>query len=233
MVDIICQQEAAARFIARHLYSFFVADEPPVPEWPYTDPQDPAAIDALTQAYFDSGGNITAMLRTLFNSNFFRDEATWYRKVKSPVELVAGVLRLTGEFDRPRREMLDRYQQAIFMGQFLNNPPSVEGWHQGTDWIDTGSLVERINFASQQLGDTAKPGVQAMVEKIASNPSAVSPDMLVDACLDQVGAITVSEATRRELVDFASVVGNSNGADHGRIAEVLQMVASTHEFQRA
>ena len=116
------------------------------------------------------------------------------------------------------------------MGQFLNNPPSVEGWHQGVDWIDTGSLVERINFASQQLGDAAKPGVSAMVERIADSPSAGSPEMLVDACLDQVGAITVSEETRRELVDFASVAGGS-GAAH--VAEVLQMVASTHEFQRA
>ena len=67
------------------------------------------------------------MLRALFNSDFFKDESVRYRKVKSPVELVAGVLRLTGEFDRPRKEILDRYQQSIFMGQFLNNPPSVEG----------------------------------------------------------------------------------------------------------
>ena len=215
------------------MYSFFVADEPPVPEWPYTEPQDPEAIDLLVQAYFDSGYNIAAMLRVLFNAEFFKDEAIWYRKVKSPVELVAGVLRLTGEFDRPRKEILDRYQQAVFMGQFLNNPPSVEGWHQGIDWIDTGSLVERINFASQQLGDTAKPGVSAMVERIAETPSAVSPEMLVDACLDQVGAIQVSEETRRELVDFASVVGSPDDAGHGRVAEVLQMVASTHEFQRA
>ena len=29
IVDIICDQQATARFIARHMYSFFVADEPP------------------------------------------------------------------------------------------------------------------------------------------------------------------------------------------------------------
>ena len=236
VVDIICQSEATARFISRHMYSFFVADEPPVPEWPYTEPDNPAAIDLLTQAYFDSGYNITAMLRVLFNSDCFRAESNWYRKVKSPVELVAGVLRLTGEFDRPRKQILERYQQAVFMGQFLNNPPSVEGWHQGTDWIDTGSLVERINFASQQLGDTAKPGVQTIIDRIAdSNPAGVSPEVLVDACLDQVGAIVVSEDTRHELVDFASIIGHgdSPAASRERIAEVLQMVASTHEFQRA
>ena len=218
------------------MYSFFVADEPPAPEWPYTPPEDPAAIELLSRTYFDSGYNISAMLRTLFTADFFREPAVWYRKVKSPVELVAGLLRLTGEFDRPRKEILDRYQQAIFMGQYLNNPPSVEGWHQGTDWIDTGSLVERVNFASQQLGDPTKPGVQAMIDRIAASESAVSPEALVDACLEQVGAIAVSENTRHELVNFASLVktdGPERGASRSRIGALLQMVAATHEFQRA
>ena len=35
IIDIICKQKATSRFIARHMYSFFVEDEPPVPEWPY------------------------------------------------------------------------------------------------------------------------------------------------------------------------------------------------------
>ena len=154
---------------------------------------------------------------------------------------MAGVLRLTSEFDRPRKEILDRYQQAVFMGQYLNNPPSVEGWHQGTDWIDTGSLVERINFSSQQLGDVNRPGVQAMIYRIeAAGVPLDSSESLVDACLDQIGAISVSEDTRQELVNFASSVGSSgvrsgslDQAGRQRIAEVIQMVASTQEFQRA
>lgn len=69
-VRIICEQEATARFVARHLYHFFVADELPVPQWPHESPRDPAAIDALVKAYFDSGHNIKAMLEVLFNSDF-------------------------------------------------------------------------------------------------------------------------------------------------------------------
>ena len=42
IIDIICEEESTARFIARHMYHFFVADEPPVPSWPYTPPRDPA-----------------------------------------------------------------------------------------------------------------------------------------------------------------------------------------------
>ena len=235
VIDIICQQEATARFIARHLYSYFVADELPVPEWPYNPPRDPEAIEQLVRAYFDSNYDISAVLRVLFNSGFFRSQDCWYAKVKSPVELVAGVLRLTGEFDRPRREILDRYSQASFMGQVLNDPPSVEGWHQGTDWLDTGTLVERVNFASQQIGDPAKPGVQAMIDRIGADTARIgTPEGLIDACLDQIGAVTVDEKTLKILVDFvAQNAGASDDGDRKRIAEALQMVASTQQFQRS
>ena len=238
IIHIICQQEATARFISRHLYSFFVSDEPPIPEWRYTPPTNPEAIDELTRVYFDSNYDISAMLRALFNSSYFQSQDSWYSKVKSPVELVAGVLRLTGEFNRPRREIIDRHFQASYMGQFLNNPPSVEGWHQGTDWLDTGTLVERVNFASQQIGDSTKPGIQAMIERIASTPNNVaSPENLISVCLEEMGVISVEEDTMKVLIDFASqghdqpINASNDGAQ--KISAALQMVASTKEFQRS
>ena len=229
IIRIICEREATARFIARHMYHFFVADEPPVPSWPYTPPRDPDAIDALTQAYFDSGHDIRAMLDVLFNSDFFKSEDIRYEKVKGPAEFVAGVLRLTGEFDRPRREILDRYFQMNFMGQMLTNPPSVEGWHQGVEWIDTGTLIERINFASEQFGDTAKPGVRAMVRDIMSQDSDPSPDALVEMCLDRLGAIAISDDTREILLQIA----NQGPHSQDKIAQILRLTTATHEFQRA
>ena len=238
IIHIICQQEATARFISRHLYSFFVSDEPPIPEWRYTPPTNPEAIDELTRVYFDSNYDISAMLRALFNSSYFQSQDSWYSKVKSPVELVAGVLRLTGEFNRPRREIINRYFQASYMGQFLNNPPSVEGWHQGTDWLDTGTLVERVNFASQQIGDSTKPGIQAMIERIASTPNNVaSPENLISVCLEEMGVISVEEDTMKVLIDFASQGHDQpiNASNDGsqKISAALQMVASTKEFQRS
>ena len=160
IVNIICQQDATARFIARHMYHFFVADEPPVPAWPYTPPRDEDAIETLAKAYFDSGYDIIEMLRVLFNSDFFKAEDARYDKVKGPAEFAVGILRMTREFELPNREMINRFRQINWMGQELNNPPSVEGWHQGAEWIDTGTLMERINFASEQLGDLSKPGVR-------------------------------------------------------------------------
>ena len=145
IVDIICKQPATAKFLARHMYNFFVADEPPVTQWPYTEPRDPEAIAILTKSYFESNYSIREMLRVLFNSTFFKSRNCWYEKVKSPAELVSGILRLTGEFDKPDPKLQSAAFEMATMGQSLLNPPSVEGWHSGLEWIDTGNLVERIN----------------------------------------------------------------------------------------
>ena len=240
IIDIICRQPATAAFIARHMYHFFVADEPPVPQWPYVEPQNPEAIEVLSKAYFESDYDIGHMLYTLFTSDFFKSEDSWYARVKSPAEVVTGVLRLTGEFHRPRRQIVERQQQMTWMGQYLINPPSVEGWHEGLEWIDTGTFVERLNFASSQLGNTDHPGVKSMIERVATNGgSSIGPAELVDRCLDEIGMVSVSDDTRASLVDYAADAGELaadpelSDENRERVAQLLQMIAATHEFQRA
>ena len=125
------------------------------------------------------------------------------------------------------------------MGQTLLNPPSVEGWHQGVEWIETGSLIERLNFASQQLGDMEKPGVRALIQNIMADKEAItSAKKLVDRCLDQLGAIEVSPDTKSVLVEFAEnqlpasdSVQPLEGTKQ-KISELLRLVATVPEFQR-
>ena len=241
VVDIICRQPATARFISRHMYHFFVADEPPVPQWPYEPPRDPGAIEVLSQAYIDSDYDIRSMLRVLFNSDFFKSESCWYEKVKSPSELVTGVLRLTEAFDTPRRETVAKRMRMEFMGQTLNNPPSVEGWDGGLAWIDTGALVERMNFASEELGDARTPGSQALMRRLtADNGGTIKPERLVDVCLEHLGAISVQDETRSRLVEYAAENGDIHvdGLEldekaRRSVAGVVQLIAATPEFQRA
>ena len=241
IIDIICRQEATARFIARHLYHFFVADEPPVPSWPYTPPRDEHAIDTLAQAYFDSDYDITEMLRVLFNSDFFKAENARYEKVKGPAEFAVGILRMTREFEIPNREMINRFRQINWMGQELNNPPSVEGWHQGLEWIDTGTLMERINFASEQLGDLNKPGVRQMVDSIVadsnggvsdgsvSGGNGARSEAMVSRCLEQMGELSVSDDTRAALRSIAG----QDGDERQNVAQMLRLTAASEEFQRS
>ncbi len=241
VLDMICRQPATARFLARHLYNFFVADEVPVPSWRLTPPKDMEAIGRMEQAYFDSGYEIKAMLKVLFNSDFFKSEAVRYAKVKSPAEMVAGLMRLVGEHREIKPGIFEISQEPKYMGMDLMNPPTVEGWHTGHEWIDSGTLVERINFAAEHLGNTQLPGVKSMVDRLmASRSGPLSPEQFVDGCLDLVGPLEVAAETHRELVAHAQRGGEAKHrspaekADFTRRAgEMFQMIAATAEFQFA
>ena len=182
-------QPATARFISRHLYNFFVADEPQVPSWNDVSPRDPEAIDALCDSYFESNGDIRVMLRTLFNSDFFRDAR--FAKVKSPSELVAGTIKLAGTHTFPEPSLHGAPAAAGLMGQHLMTPPTVEGWHTGREWIDCGTLAERVNFAVNELADRSLPGLRAIADRLASEERPLTPDEFVDRTLDLVGPMSV------------------------------------------
>ncbi len=241
-VDIICQQEATGRFIARHLYHFFVADEPPVPQWPHVPPRDPEAIDIMTEAYFESDYSIKEMLYAMFTADFFKSESARFARIKSPAEMVVGTMRLAGGLEAPSDDAYMAAATCANMGQALLNPPSVEGWQGGVEWINTGSYVQRVNFASMVLNDPDKPGIRDIIDHIKAYAAgeSLSPDELVDRCLDILGPLEVCEQTRHGLIDYAAKHGHVNFADElssanaeGAILSVTQLVVATQEYQMA
>ncbi len=237
VIDIVVKQPATARFLARHLYNFFVADEPQVPSWNITPPNDPDAIDQLIAAYDESDGDIRAMLRALFNSKFFKDAR--FSRVKSPAELVIGTARLAGNFEGPRPGFNSLAFECAYQGQELLNPPSVESWHTGTEWIDGGALVRRVNFAANLLGDVTLPGVQLIIGDLR-NMGPLDPGGFVNGCLDLVGPMEVSEATRAELLDMAREGGDLLWDTEANIREsekragvMLALIAASRDYQFA
>ena len=241
VIDIIVKQPATARFISRHLYNFFVEDEVQVPSWATEPPKNEEAIQRLSRVFMESGGQLRAVLSELFNSDFFK-RATAFKKVKSPTELVAGVLKQTGEFSSPSPGI---YTLAIttlngsltegplaIMGQRLMNPPTVEGWHTGHEWIDSGTLSERIGFVESQFEDINKPGVQDMVNRIGDLDA--DPAALVDRCLDILGGISVSDQTYASLADYARELREIKADEDGAgVHNLLQMTASSVDYQFA
>ena len=237
IIDIICRQPATARFIARHVYDFFVADEPPVPGWRQTPPRDTEAIHMLEKAYRDSGYNIKAMLQVLFTSNFFKSEEVHFQKVKSPAEVVAGTARLVGDHQEINPDLLEISHEPKYMGMDLINPPTVEGWHTGREWIDSGTLVERINFVSSMVGNTSLPGVQSIISRLMTQGTTTG-EQLVDGCLDLMGPMDVPGDVKGELVSYAREGGplrystEQERADFNRrVAEMMQMIGATAEYQ--
>ena len=231
VIDIIVKQPATARFISRHMYNFFVADEAQVPAWMDTPPRDLEVIKMLEDEYFSSGYDIKSMLRALFHSDAFKNAR--FSRIKGPIETVIGTLRLVGDWDTPKPGFEIIFDEMKHMGQEILNPPSVEGWHTGKEWIDGGTLVRRINFIADYVGDLTQPGIQDIVRKLQAQAPVVSPTGLVDGCLRLLGCYELEAETREMLVKHAEKSGDLPTGDRdfpGQVTQMLQMIVATKEY---
>ena len=198
-------------------------------------------IESMMASYHESDYELRSVLRTLFTSDYFKSEKARFARMKAPVEVVVGAVRQAGGYDTPTIGVEQLPSQAGFRGQGLLQPPTVEGWHEGVEWIESGSLVERVNFASKQVSEVSRPGVRAIIDRIATdNGGVLSPEELVDKCLDLLGPIPASEETRSSLIEYASANGDVDLRRHQpgddaeqRVGDVLRLVASSREFQLA
>ncbi len=229
IIEIIARQEATARFVCTRLFQYFAADE--------VDEEGEPVIASMMQTYFDSNHEIRPVLRTLFNSDYFKSEKARFARVKGPVELVVGAVRLAGSYQSPTQGIEQVARQAVYMGQGLLQPPSVEGWHEGIEWVDSGALVERVNFVAHELANVENPGVRNIIDRLADE-GVLSPPAFVDRCLDLMGPMEVSEETRASLVEFAAHQGDLSLQGHQpgdeaekRVGGLLSLASATKEFQ--
>ena len=233
IVDIIAKQEATARFVSTRMFQYFAADE--------VNEDGEKVIDEMIKSYFDSGYEMRSVLRTLFNSEYFKSENARWARVKGPVELVIGAVRLAGSYREPTPGIEQVARQAVYMGQGLLQPPSVEGWHEGIEWVDSGALVERVNFVAHEFANVQNPGVRRIIERLANdNGGSFTPEALVEKCLDLIGPVEVSDATRNALLEYAEHLGEISLKDHQEgddaekgVAGLLSLAAATKEFQLA
>ncbi len=237
IMGIIVDQPASPRFLARHLYRFFVADEVQVSSWNTTPPIDPEAIETLVDAYIQSNGDIRSILRVLFNSDFFKNSQ--FARIKSPAELIVGTVRMAGSHNGFKPGYNNLALECGWQGQELLNPPSVEGWQTGSAWIDAGALMRRVNFAAGVLGDISLPGVKVMIERVRAQGN-LSPQALVASCLDAMGPLQVSDATLRELLshalkggDLAWTTSEETSDSENRVGKMLTLIAASRDYQFA
>jgi len=119
------------------------------------------------------------------------------------------------------------------MGQDLANPPTVEGWHTGKEWIDSGTLIERINFTADQMGNTNLPGIRAIINRLGAEGPTLSAERLVDGCLELLGHYALPDDTRNMLVGQLQKgeelrTGTEDFAQ--RVGQTLQLIVATQEY---
>ncbi|MGC4232175.1 MAG: DUF1800 domain-containing protein [Niabella sp.] len=132
VLDIILEHKQTAKFITQKIYSFFVNDK-----------RDDAIVNSLAEQFYNSKYDISALMETIFTSDWFYDPKNIGARIKSPVELLAGIQRMipmTLENDYAFFNM-----QKI-LGQQLLYPPNVAGWPGGRSWIDSSTLMMRLRI---------------------------------------------------------------------------------------
>ena len=119
------------------------------------------------------------------------------------------------------------------MGQDLLDPPTVEGWHTGKEWINSGAFINRVNFVADKLKNTELPGVKTIIENVKQNSDINVAESIVDSCLEELGNIKLETDTYNELIDDINFVdgSNGNGSIDQQIANTLSMIAGTVEYQ--
>jgi uncharacterized protein (DUF1800 family) len=188
IIDIILEQPVTARFIAEKLFAFFVHDHP-----------SPTAINRLADVFRGSGYSIRELVRAILRSPEFSSDDAYHALVKSPVEVVVGMLKAfeVGELQQGTPAMLNRMGMALF------NPPNVAGWNWGTGWIGSATLLERVNASNQitiQRGDNVRYGMDptAVTQKLGARTA----QQVVDGLLDLLVDGDVSPAARGQLVQY-------------------------------
>ncbi|THV61934.1 DUF1800 domain-containing protein [Chryseobacterium candidae] len=132
VLNIILEQKATAQFITTKIYKFFVNEK-----------ADQDIINKLSNNFYNSGYDIKKLMTEIFSSTWFYDQKNMGNRIKSPVELMAGIMRiLPMQIQNP--ENLIVYQKLL--GQMLLYPPNVAGWPNGRSWIDSSTLMLRLQI---------------------------------------------------------------------------------------
>ena len=145
LLHMLAMRPATAQFLSRKLAIRFVSDDPPK-----------ALVDRMAKSYLSSGGDIPTVLKTLFHSPEFWAASDFRAKVKTPLEFVVSAARASNANIQNFQSLTNALRQ---MGMPLYGcmPPTGYKW-DASDWVSTGALVDRMNFALS-LAANRLPGI--------------------------------------------------------------------------
>jgi uncharacterized protein (DUF1800 family) len=193
LLHMLAMRPATAEFISRQLAIRFVSDDPPQ-----------ALVDRMAKTYVASGGDIPSVLKTLFRSPEFWAASDGNAKVKTPLEYVVSAVRASNANVTNYEPLVNALRQ---MGMPLYGcvPPVGYKWDEA-DWVSTGALVDRMNFALS-LAANRFPGITV----------GWAPEMDMSALDDDAPAMQVvptpqSEETRLEQILLPGGVSDATRA---------------------
>ncbi|MBX7172439.1 MAG: DUF1800 domain-containing protein [Pyrinomonadaceae bacterium] len=183
VIDMLAHHPSTAKFIARKLAVKFVNDNP-----------SEAFVNRIAAAFTKSDGDIKATLRAMFTDPEFYAPENYRAKIKTPFEVVVSGIRTIGADTNGMAVQ----QMLAKMGEQLYNWIAPTGYPDtAEDWVNTGALLERMNFAVA-LASNRIPGTKVDLSKLANNTG--DKTKILDNYLAVMLHNEVSEATKSSLL---------------------------------
>ena len=134
VLHMLATSPATARFVSRELAVAFVSDAP-----------SDTLVSRMAKSFTASQGDIKTVLRTMVHAPEFWSETSYRAKVKTPLEYVVSAARASGAEVGDARPLVNALNQ---MGMPLYGCVPPTGYaDKAADWVSTGALVTRMNFA--------------------------------------------------------------------------------------
>ncbi len=216
LITALATHPETARRLARKFWNFFVSE---------IAPPDPAFVESTANVYLQNGTEIRPVVRHILTSPWFTDPSAQFARYSWPAEFVVRAIREVGW----QGLTLDTVKSPLGnMGQLLFEPPNVGGWALGAEWISTGTMLARSNFAAS-LASSQKSFLATDV-----TPSGGSPQSLVGAMLDRVTPAPLDRAPQDALVSYVLAGGAWTGSASQittRAAGLARLLVASAEYQ--
>jgi uncharacterized protein (DUF1800 family) len=182
VIDILVKHPSTAKFIARKLANKFVSDNP-----------SEALVGRVADAFSKSNGDIKTTLRTLFSDKEFFASENYRAKIKTPFELAVSSIRALGANTNAGPAMLAMLNK---LGEVPYGYQAPTGYPDtAEDWVNTGALLERLNFAVA-VASNRIPGTRVDLKEYNTKDRTQILDRAIAEILDG----EVSPATRSTLL---------------------------------
>ena len=225
VLDILARHPSTAQFIATKLVRHFVSDS-----------ATPALVKRAADMYLKSDGDIRRVLALIVSSPEFYAKAAVHAKVKTPYELVASTYRAMQGIPDSVGRSINLTQQ---LGQQLYGHLTPDGWpDNGGSWLNTGSMLQRINFGSN-VGAGRIPGIAVARWEPALKLRGASLAEQVDAIGSALLQGEMSPDTHNVLMSGSNPLAPKGGLTPGSpakgaptLSELIGLAIAAPEFQR-
>jgi uncharacterized protein (DUF1800 family) len=221
VIHLLATHPSTAKFISTKLARKFVSDVPPQ-----------SLVDKMAETFRKTDGDIREVMMAMFKSREFWSAESYRAKIKTPFEMTVSAVRAIGA-DTNGSPQFHRWIAQMGEGLFLAQPPT--GYADTAEhWVNTGALLERMNFALALSGNRI-PGARVNLSNLAPGLNAAQPSQVVDRYLKVLLRGEVSPRTRATIdksLNEQQMAKADGGPSPVDVAKVVGLILGSPEFQR-